>query len=216
MYNQNGNRSAMGHCLSVTWCSGHDGHDGAQELRQIISEATDTSIAQYPIDDTTPVKAWVYETKLQSKINYKPLRPEDQRKALEVLNRHLPSWDQIEIPQPPALIPDKTAGLRPRVYTEVHLPLPPRSGTRRERREAAARPHGSPQKATSTKRGGNKVARRLKTLNWIQTDNNEEGNASIGGIEEDPPVLVVPDLVVTRPDGETRRLRDPNEYISTK
>lgn len=213
----------MGNCLPVTRCSGrvsrgrHDDHDEAelQKLRRIISEATDPPIISYPIDDRMPVKAWVYEKKHNSKNDYKPLRPEDERKAIEVLNRHLPFWDQIEIPQPPATVPEFAANLRPRLYPEAHLPLPPRTWSRRERREAA-RPYDSPRKNTTTKSRVKKPARRAKSRNWIQTDCKEEKKANVDEMEDDLPVIVVPDLVVTRPDGETRRLRDPNEYISGK
>ncbi|KAG8157176.1 hypothetical protein KVR01_012884 [Diaporthe batatas] len=219
MSDQNSNRNAaMGNCLQGNRGSGrgcHDGHDGAQELRRIISEAIGPPLVQYPIDDTMPVKAWVYEKKHSSTNNYKPLRPQDQRKALEVLNRHLPFWDQIAIPQPPVTLPETPARLRPRLYPEAHLPLPPRSSTRRQRREAA-RPYGSPQKTNTTKFKVVESTGRKKSRNWIQTDGKEEENARMDWMEDDLPVLVVPDLVVTRPGGETRRLPDPNQYVSSE
>lgn len=229
MSDQNTNWKAnMGNCLPVARdtrrChSGrcvHDDYDGAQleELRRIISEVTGPPTVSYPIDDTMPTKTWAYEKKHDSKNDYKPLRPEDEHKALEVLNRHLPFWDQIKTSQPPATVPETAADLKPRLYPETHLPLPPRSGGRRQRPEAA-RPHGSHQETTTTKSRKVKQAkhaRRIRSQNWIQTEDKEEKDANVGEMEENLPVVNVPDLVVTRPDGETRRLRDPNEYTSGK
>ncbi|KAH8788138.1 hypothetical protein F5883DRAFT_513900 [Diaporthe sp. PMI_573] len=151
----------MGNCLPVSRAPGNNGHDGALELKQTLSEAMNTPAIQYPTDDTMLVKAWVSEKKRGSKHHFKPLRPEDEHKALEVINRHLPPRDQIEIPHPSPAVPGTDAYSRLILFPESHLPLPPRCWNRRERREAA-KTHGSLNTATPAKTLAKKQFRRRR------------------------------------------------------
>lgn len=203
----------MGNCFPVSRNPGYSSRHGDLELLQIHSEAITSPLIQYPVDDTMPVKAWVFEIeKRPANLNrYKPLRPEDERKALEALNRHLPPWDQIEIPQKSLPGLDTAPQSKPRRYPETHLPLPPRCRNLREQLEAAES-HRSPKTASSSKTLGKKPVKRARSKNWIQTDNQQE-HESTEEMKDDLRTLVVPDLIVTRTDGEMRRLRDPNVYV---
>lgn len=233
----------MGNCLPVSRDPGNSSHNGDLELSQVHSEVTTTMtnpLIQYPIDDTMPVKAWIFE-KLPAPINrYKPLRPEDERKALEAINRHLPPWDQIEIPDfttdplselaievinrhlPPwdqikvpkqsLTGPETAPSSKRRLYPDNYLPLPPRGRNRRERLEAVES-HGLPKAASLSNTLGKKPVRRGRSKNWIQTEEIQEGHDLTEEMKDGLPTPIVPDLIVTRTDGETRRLRDPNVYV---
>lgn len=50
-------------------------------------------------------------------------------------------------------------------------------------------------------------------MNWTETENQEKELAWRAELEGYGPVPIVPDLMVTRPDGETRHLQDPNLYV---
>lgn len=233
----------MGNRLPVSRGPGNSSHQGDLELSQVYSEAMTTMttpLIQYPVDDTMPVKGWIFEKMPATPNRYKPLRPEDERKALEAINRHLPPWDQIEIPdfttdlmnelaieainrhlprwdqvkipkQSPTG-PETAPSSRLRLYPDNYLPLPPRGRNRRERLEAV-KSHGSLKSTTRSSIWGKKPVRRVKSMNWIQTPEIQEEHDLTEGMKDDLPTLIVPDLVVTRTDGEARRLRDPNVYV---
>lgn len=50
-------------------------------------------------DNTMPVKAWVFEVQPSDQRPFKPLRPQDERIAIEAINRHLPPLKRMEITQ---------------------------------------------------------------------------------------------------------------------
>lgn len=198
------------------------GHDtkkkqGASKLLRTARESKFVPVTQYPVDDAMPVKSWVFEKWPAGQGQYKPLRPEDERKAIEVLNRHLPFWDQIDITQDDNTGTEEALDARPRFYPKTHLPLPPQCWDRRDR-EKAATPPGSPKPAKpakKTKRADFLAKRlvRVRSMNFTETEDKEEEAAERAELESFGPVPVVPDLVLTRPDGEERRLQDPNVYI---
>ncbi|KAG6362668.1 hypothetical protein INS49_007760 [Diaporthe citri] len=159
---------------------------GAVALR-IPQGAIGLPMVQYPIDDTMPVKAWVFEVQPSDQRPYKPLRPEDERKALEAINRHLPPSERIEITQPSRTVtgmevalnprprpypgtshtgPEDAAQSTPRRYHGTHLPLPPRSRDQQDRNEAA-KSHGSSKNITPAQATGKET----EPMNWAETQN---------------------------------------------
>lgn len=168
---------------------------------------------QYPIDDTMPVESWVFELPPPvAQDPFKPLRPEVERAAIEAINRHLPPSERIETSRPPhtstEVAPCSTTGY----YPDNYLLSPPRSCDSQDRREAA-RPASSPKSAESGQGAEKKAARRVKSMNWTETENQEKELTWRTELESHGPVAIVPELRVTRPDGETRHLQDPNLYV---
>lgn len=167
---------------------------------------------QYPIDDTMPVEAWVFELPPPTVHDpFKPLRPEVERAAITAINRHLPPSERIDTTRSHTgteLVPYS----RPRRYHDNYLPTPPRSWDRLDRQEAA-RPASSPKRAKPAQGAEKKTARRVKSTNWTETENQEKELAWRAELERHGPVAIVPDIKVTRPDGETRHLQDPNLYV---
>lgn len=56
------------------------------------------------------------------------------------------------------------------------------------------------------------MVRRVESMNWTETENQEKELAWRAQLEGYGPAAVVPGLMVTRPNGETRFLQDPNLY----
>lgn len=191
---------------------------GALQLLRTAQESSFIPVTQYPVDDTIPVKSWVFEKWPAGQGQFKPLRPEDERKAIQVLNRHLPFWDRIEITPDDNTGTEQALDSRPRLYHETHLPLPPRCWDARNRQEAAKLP-GSPKPTKPFKPAdivGKKKVKRVRALNWRETEDKVEEAVERAEWESSGPVIIVPDLILTRPDGEMRRLQDPNLYVSRK
>lgn len=168
---------------------------------------------QYPIDDTMPVEAWVFELPPPAAQDpFKPLRPEVEQAAFAAINRHLPPSERIETTRPSHTSTKVVPYSRPRRYHDNYLPPPPRSWYRLDRQEAA-RPASLPQRSNPAQGAEKKATRRVKSMNWTETENQEKELAWRAELERHGPVAIVPDLKVTRPDGETRHLQDPNLYV---
>lgn len=77
----------------------HISDQGALELLTTASGTISTPIIQYPINDTFPVKMWVFEQHPPTQDPFKPLQPEDECKAIKAINRHLPPSERIDVEQ---------------------------------------------------------------------------------------------------------------------
>lgn len=214
--------------MSVSHIPGYAIHSGA--VAQTRPKVIDVPAIQYPIDDTMPVKAWVFEVQPPAQDPVKPLRPDVERKAIEAINRHLPPWDQIKIPQGSHTSRDVALHSkqrlhsetqvshtstelalhsRQRLYPEFLLPLPPRIWDDHHR-EAAARFPGSPKASKPIQGAGKKTTRHVTSMDWTETEDMRDEEAWTAGWENNALVVAAPDLIVTRPDGKMRRLQHPN------
>lgn len=229
MSDNNNQESIMDDSMSVSQVpgQGYALHSGAVAL-QIPPRSLGLPLVQYPVDDTMPVKAWVFEVQPSDKRRYKPFRPEDERKAIEAINRHLPPSERIEIIQPShtgsevALNPrarpnsetfhtrpEQNSQSIPRRYHGTHLPVPPRS---RDHQDEAARPPRSHKNIIPAQVTGKEMVRRAESMNWDETENQEKELAWRAQLEGYGPAPIVPNLMVTRPDGRARYLQDPTLY----
>lgn len=102
--------------------------------------------------------------------------------------------------------------LTPGLYPGAQLPLPTPSLDVQDQHEVAA-PSDSPKKADSAEIAGEETPRLARTLNWTETENADQEDALRAEMERDGPIVIVPDIIVTRPDGAKRRLQDPKRYL---
>lgn len=202
----------MDHGMPVKPISGYALRSGAVAPRR--PEAMNFfPFIQYPIDDAMPVEAWVFELPPPPDQDpFKPLRPEVERAAIEAINRHLPPLERIETTRPSHTSTEVVPYSTPRGYPDNYLLPPPRNWDRLDRQDAA-QPASAPKTAESVQGAEAETARRVKSMNWIETENQEKELAWRAELERHGPVAIVPDLKVTRPDGQTRHLQDPNLYV---
>lgn len=202
----------MDHDMPVRQISGYALRSGAVAPRR-PEAMTFSPFIQYPIDDTMPVEAWVFELPPpRAQDPFKPLRPEVERAAIEAINRHLQPLERIETTRPSHTSTEVVPYSTPRFYPDNYLLRPPRSWNRPDRQDEA-KPACSPKTAESVQGAEDETARRVKSMNWIETENQEKELAWRAELERHGPVAIVPDLKVTRPDGQTRHLQDPNLYV---
>lgn len=190
----------------------HVSDQGALELLATASGTHSTPLIQYPIDDTFPVKMWVFEQHPAAQGPFTPLRPEDERKAIEAINRHLPPSERINVDQYLRASIQANLRLTPGLYPGTQLLLPPPSWDVPDRQEVAT-PSDSSKAAESAEIAGEETPRLARNLNWTETENSDQEDAWRAEMERDGPIVIVPDIIVTRPDGATRRLQDPNRYL---
>lgn len=198
--------SIMDDRMSVSHFPGYAMNSGAVAPQR--PEAMDFfPFVQYPIDDTLPVESWLFELPVRPAAQdpFKPLRPEVERAAIEAINRHLPPSERIQILQPSQTGTEVVA--HSRRYRRTYLAPAPRNWHGLDR-QATARAPGSSKSTEPAWMAENKESRSETSKNWTETEHKNGQGELVAGWEDKSLVAAGPDLIITRPDGISTRVKD--------